>query len=95
MCSYRLFVYDIIAVILLLSAFLNILFALSLLVELIVSNSLSSPSLCLSQFEDFVMDICFEILENSKNALKNLAKDIERRRDPVYVSRIIAAMVTY
>lgn len=40
------------------------------------------------------MDICFELLDNSKNALKNLAKDIERRRDPVYVSRIIAAMVT-
>lgn len=45
------------------------------------------------QFEDFVMDICFEILDNSKNALKNLAKDIERRCDPIYVSRMITTMV--
>lgn len=59
-----------------------------------VFHSLSSCSLCLSQFEDFVMDICFEILDNSKNALKNLAKDIERRCDPIYVSRMITTMVT-
>lgn len=59
-----------------------------------VFHSLSSFSLCLSQFEDFVMDICFEILDNSKNALKNLAKDIERRCDPIYVSRMITTMVT-
>uniref|UniRef100_A0A668TBD4 Transglutaminase-like domain-containing protein n=1 Tax=Oreochromis aureus TaxID=47969 RepID=A0A668TBD4_OREAU len=34
------------------------------------------------QFEDYVMDICFEVLNNSND-----------RFDPVYVSRIIAAMV--
>ncbi|XP_015242700.1 PREDICTED: protein-glutamine gamma-glutamyltransferase 2-like [Cyprinodon variegatus] len=45
------------------------------------------------QFEDFVMDICFEVLDNSKDALKNSKKDIENRCDPVYVSRIITAMV--
>ncbi|XP_061826241.1 protein-glutamine gamma-glutamyltransferase 2-like [Nerophis lumbriciformis] len=45
------------------------------------------------QFEDHVMDICFEILDNSNDALKNPEKDTEHRWDPVYVSRIISAMV--
>lgn len=40
------------------------------------------------------MDICFEILDNSKDALKNSEMDTERRSDPVYVSRMITAMVT-
>lgn len=47
-----------------------------------------------SQFEDYVMDICFEVLNNSKEALKNSEVDINLRSDPVYVSRIITAMVT-
>ncbi|XP_040894494.1 protein-glutamine gamma-glutamyltransferase 2 [Toxotes jaculatrix] len=45
------------------------------------------------QFEDYVMDICFEVLDNSNNALKNSKMDIENRSDPVYVGRIITAMV--
>lgn len=45
------------------------------------------------QFEDNVMDICFEVLDNSKDALRNSKMDIERRFDPVYVSRMITAMV--
>ncbi|KAL4006119.1 hypothetical protein ACER0C_005832 [Sarotherodon galilaeus] len=44
------------------------------------------------QFEDYVMDICFEVLNNSNDALRNSQMDIEQRFDPVYVSRIIAAM---
>ncbi|KAG7244880.1 hypothetical protein INR49_026544, partial [Caranx melampygus] len=46
-------------------------------------------------FEDDVMDICFEILDNSKDALRNSKKDIEKRSDPVYVGRTITAMVNY
>uniref|UniRef100_A0A672FPJ7 protein-glutamine gamma-glutamyltransferase n=1 Tax=Salarias fasciatus TaxID=181472 RepID=A0A672FPJ7_SALFA len=45
------------------------------------------------QFEDYVMDICFEVLDNSRDALKNPELDLERRSDPVYVSRVISAMV--
>ncbi|XP_029289120.1 protein-glutamine gamma-glutamyltransferase 2-like [Cottoperca gobio] len=45
------------------------------------------------QFEDYVMDICFEVLDNSKDALKNSEVDIKQRSDPIYVSRIITAMV--
>ncbi|XP_007553248.1 protein-glutamine gamma-glutamyltransferase 2 [Poecilia formosa] len=45
------------------------------------------------QFEDFVMDICFEVLDNSKEALRNSKIDIESRSDPIYVSRMVTAMV--
>lgn len=45
------------------------------------------------QFEDDVMDICFEVLDNSKDALRDSKMDTERRSDPVYVSRMITAMV--
>lgn len=45
------------------------------------------------QFEDDVMDICFQVLDNSKDALRNSKMDTERRSDPVYVGRIITAMV--
>lgn len=39
------------------------------------------------------MDICFEILDNSKDALRNSKMDMENRYDPVYIGRIITAMV--
>ncbi|KAM4573912.1 protein-glutamine gamma-glutamyltransferase 2-like [Odontesthes bonariensis] len=45
------------------------------------------------QFEDYVMDICFEVLDNSQDALKSSKMDVERRSDPVYISRTITAMV--
>ncbi|XP_008309346.1 protein-glutamine gamma-glutamyltransferase 2 [Cynoglossus semilaevis] len=45
------------------------------------------------QFEDYVMDICFQVLDNSKDALKNSRMDIVKRSDPVYVSRTLTAMV--
>ncbi|XP_066541694.1 protein-glutamine gamma-glutamyltransferase 2-like [Hoplias malabaricus] len=45
------------------------------------------------QFEKGVVDICFEILDNSPAALKSLETDILKRTDPVYVSRTITAMV--
>ncbi|XP_072291815.1 protein-glutamine gamma-glutamyltransferase 2 [Eucyclogobius newberryi] len=45
------------------------------------------------QFEDYVMDICFEILDNSNESLKNYQLDNERRGDPVYICRMISAMI--
>ncbi|XP_051940674.1 protein-glutamine gamma-glutamyltransferase 2-like [Hippocampus zosterae] len=45
------------------------------------------------QFEDKVMDICFEILDNSTEAIRDSKKDLKQRYDPVYVSRILTAMV--
>ncbi|KAL4657032.1 protein-glutamine gamma-glutamyltransferase 2-like [Arapaima gigas] len=45
------------------------------------------------QFEKDMVDICFEILDNSPAALKNPEADMVNRADPVYVSRTITAMV--
>uniref|UniRef100_A0A8C1BIE1 protein-glutamine gamma-glutamyltransferase n=1 Tax=Cyprinus carpio carpio TaxID=630221 RepID=A0A8C1BIE1_CYPCA len=45
------------------------------------------------QFEKDVVDICFEVLDNSPTALKNSEMDIANRGSPVYVSRTITAMV--
>uniref|UniRef100_A0A667Y6E3 protein-glutamine gamma-glutamyltransferase n=1 Tax=Myripristis murdjan TaxID=586833 RepID=A0A667Y6E3_9TELE len=45
------------------------------------------------QFEDHVVDICFEILDNSRAALRNSEMDTKSRSDPVYVSRTVSAMV--
>uniref|UniRef100_A0A1A8N0X3 Transglutaminase 2, like n=1 Tax=Nothobranchius pienaari TaxID=704102 RepID=A0A1A8N0X3_9TELE len=39
------------------------------------------------------MDICLQILDNSTKARDDSKRDIERRYDPVYISRIITAMV--
>ncbi|XP_034540612.1 protein-glutamine gamma-glutamyltransferase 2 [Notolabrus celidotus] len=56
-------------------------------------NSINSIPWNYGQFEDNVMDICLEVLDNSKDALKNSLDDIKQRSDPVYVSRMITAMV--
>ncbi|XP_033823458.1 protein-glutamine gamma-glutamyltransferase 2 [Periophthalmus magnuspinnatus] len=45
------------------------------------------------QFENYIMDICFEILDNSSESLRNYQLDSEKRGDPVYIGRIISAMI--
>ncbi|XP_078066401.1 protein-glutamine gamma-glutamyltransferase 2-like [Mustelus asterias] len=45
------------------------------------------------QLEKDVIDICFQILDNSLSALKNPLADAPRRSDPVYISRTVTAMV--
>ncbi|XP_041125459.1 protein-glutamine gamma-glutamyltransferase 2 isoform X1 [Polyodon spathula] len=45
------------------------------------------------QFEKDIVDVCFEILDNSLSALKNPVADFLQRRDPVYVSRVVTAMI--
>ncbi|XP_067853896.1 protein-glutamine gamma-glutamyltransferase 2 [Heptranchias perlo] len=45
------------------------------------------------QFEKDVVDICFQILDNSLPALKNPLADAQRRNDPVHISRTVTAMV--
>lgn len=42
-----------------------------------------------------MVDICFEILDNSPAALTNPEMDTANRADPVYVSRTITAMVRF
>ncbi|XP_063052431.1 protein-glutamine gamma-glutamyltransferase 2-like [Engraulis encrasicolus] len=57
------------------------------------ADNITSKPWNFGQFEEDVVDICFEILDNSNSALKNPEMDIKNRADPVYVSRIISAMV--
>ncbi|XP_066443353.1 protein-glutamine gamma-glutamyltransferase 5-like [Eleutherodactylus coqui] len=45
------------------------------------------------QFEDGVGEICLRILDMSPNYLKNPSLDCSRRGNPVYVSRVISAMI--
>ncbi|XP_011890379.1 PREDICTED: protein-glutamine gamma-glutamyltransferase Z isoform X2 [Cercocebus atys] len=45
------------------------------------------------QFEEDIIDICFEILNKSLHYLKNPAKDCSQRNDVVYVCRVVSAMI--
>lgn len=47
------------------------------------------------QFEKDVVDICFEVLDNSPAALRNSEMDVLNRASSVYVSRTVTAMVSH
>ncbi|KAG5273605.1 hypothetical protein AALO_G00153350 [Alosa alosa] len=56
-------------------------------------DDITSLSWNFGQFEKDIVDICFEILDNSPTALKNPDMDTLNRANPVYVSRTLTAMV--
>ncbi|XP_004609843.3 protein-glutamine gamma-glutamyltransferase Z [Sorex araneus] len=45
------------------------------------------------QFEEDIIDICFEILNKSLYFLENPSKDYSQRNDVVYVCRVVSAMI--
>ncbi|XP_062060740.1 protein-glutamine gamma-glutamyltransferase Z [Lepus europaeus] len=45
------------------------------------------------QFEEDILDICFEILNKSLHFLSNPSRDCSRRSDVVYVCRVVSAMI--
>ncbi|XP_072917708.1 protein-glutamine gamma-glutamyltransferase 2-like [Hemitrygon akajei] len=45
------------------------------------------------QFEENIVDICLMILDKSIKCQKNPKKDCMRRSDPVYISRVVTAMI--
>ncbi|XP_067904236.1 protein-glutamine gamma-glutamyltransferase 2-like [Heterodontus francisci] len=45
------------------------------------------------QFEEDILDICLKLLDNSPKHLKNPAKDCAHRGSPVYICRVVSAMV--
>lgn len=47
------------------------------------------------QYESDVLDICFKILDANPNFLSNANEDCLSRKDPVYVSRVLSAMVCF
>lgn len=48
--------------------------------------------LCL-QFESGILDICLRILDMNPKCLRNPGKDYSGRRNPIYVTRVLSAMV--
>ncbi|XP_068919692.1 protein-glutamine gamma-glutamyltransferase 2 [Petaurus breviceps papuanus] len=47
------------------------------------------------QFEDGILDICIELLDMNPKFLKNPCRDCAQRSSPIYISRIISAMVNF
>ncbi|KAK5615047.1 hypothetical protein CRENBAI_006549 [Crenichthys baileyi] len=45
------------------------------------------------QFESGILDICLRILDMNPKCLRNPGKDYSGRRNPVYVTRVLSAMV--
>ncbi|TMS19801.1 Protein-glutamine gamma-glutamyltransferase 2 [Larimichthys crocea] len=45
------------------------------------------------QFESGILDICLRILDMNPKCLKNPGKDYSGRRNPIYISRVLSAMV--
>ncbi|XP_027722905.1 protein-glutamine gamma-glutamyltransferase 2 [Vombatus ursinus] len=45
------------------------------------------------QFEDGVIDICIKLLDTNPKFIKDPSRDCSRRSSPIYVSRVISAMV--
>ncbi|XP_068119188.1 protein-glutamine gamma-glutamyltransferase 5-like isoform X2 [Hyperolius riggenbachi] len=45
------------------------------------------------QFEDGIADVCLKLLDMNPNFLKDPVWDCTRRGDPVYISRIMSAMI--
>ncbi|KAM7156402.1 protein-glutamine gamma-glutamyltransferase Z [Molossus nigricans] len=45
------------------------------------------------QFEEGIIDICFEILNKSLYFLENPSKDYSQRNDVVYICRVVSAMI--
>ncbi|NXW62135.1 TGM2 glutamyltransferase, partial [Eurystomus gularis] len=45
------------------------------------------------QFEDDVLSICLELLDTNPKFLRDQNRDCSRRNDPVYIGRVVSAMV--
>ncbi|XP_019736357.1 protein-glutamine gamma-glutamyltransferase 2 isoform X2 [Hippocampus comes] len=45
------------------------------------------------QFESGILDVCLRILDMNPKCLRNPGKDCSGRRNPIYVSRVVSAMV--
>nr|XP_020864934.1 LOW QUALITY PROTEIN: protein-glutamine gamma-glutamyltransferase Z [Phascolarctos cinereus] len=45
------------------------------------------------QFEDDIIDICFEILDKNLNFLNNPSKDYSQRNSVMYICRVVSAMI--
>ncbi|NXE83137.1 TGM2 glutamyltransferase, partial [Cochlearius cochlearius] len=46
------------------------------------------------QFEDDILSICLKLLDTNPKFLRDQNRDCSRRNDPVYIGRVVSAMVT-
>ncbi|XP_029358611.1 protein-glutamine gamma-glutamyltransferase E isoform X1 [Echeneis naucrates] len=56
-------------------------------------NYITSSSWDLAQFEDDMVEICLKILNMSHKHMEDPAEDVSARCDPVYVGRVVSAMI--
>ncbi|KAJ7332320.1 hypothetical protein JRQ81_014500 [Phrynocephalus forsythii] len=56
-------------------------------------NWISATAWNYGQFEEGIVDICLELLDRSLNFLQDPAKDSSLRGNPVYISRVMSAMI--
>lgn len=52
-----------------------------------------APPLFFLQYESDVLEICFKILDSNPHFISSVYEDCLARKDPVYVSRVLSAMV--
>uniref|UniRef100_A0A8C5PZ60 protein-glutamine gamma-glutamyltransferase n=1 Tax=Leptobrachium leishanense TaxID=445787 RepID=A0A8C5PZ60_9ANUR len=57
------------------------------------TNWISQRAWSYGQFDDNVIDICLQLLDRSLSCLADPLTDYTKRNDPVYISRIISAMI--
>ncbi|CAH2292171.1 -glutamine gamma-glutamyltransferase 2 [Pelobates cultripes] len=56
-------------------------------------TSITSVPWNFGQFEDGILEACLQILDTSPKFVKDSNRDCSRRNDPVYISRVVSAMV--
>ncbi|XP_073707867.1 protein-glutamine gamma-glutamyltransferase 5-like [Garra rufa] len=57
------------------------------------SGNYSAKPWSLDQYEKGILDICMKLLQLSPQNRADLRKDLQNRSDPVYIGRVISAMV--
>lgn len=57
------------------------------------SHAFSSPP-SPHQFEDDILSICLKLLDTNPKFLRDQNRDCSRRNDPVYIGRVVSAMVS-
>ncbi|XP_053309393.1 protein-glutamine gamma-glutamyltransferase 2 [Spea bombifrons] len=56
-------------------------------------NSINSVPWNFGQFEDGILEACLQLLDTNPKFVRDSSRDCSRRNDPVYISRVVSAMV--
>lgn len=51
------------------------------------------PAFCFLQFEEEMVDICLKLLDVNPKHKRDPEDDVSARCNPIYISRVISAMV--